>query len=123
MNSTIDIQFLSHAAAMIKGAREDLAADNARATAEQNKRDWAEFTRLVRLFGFCNCLGVMAAVAESRANESAEGSEDEKDYLMAQEVLEIASQGCDLTYGTYPAGAVTARTKALTNMRNLIGEA
>ena len=121
MNSVADHTFLSHAAAMVKGAREDLAEDNARAAAEQTKRDWKEFERLVRQFGFCNCLAVMSGVAEDLQSEFPEGSHQEKDYMQAQEVLEIASAGCDLTYASGTGGAQLARSRALVNMRKLIG--
>lgn len=94
----LDVSFLSHAAAVIRKASDELAEDNRKAELERKARDWKEFERLVRQFGFCNSLGVMANLAESMAEEYPEYSEEALDYEQCAAVIEAAMGGTDLRF-------------------------
>lgn len=104
-------------AALKREVSQEIAADIAR-----SKRDWMEFERLVRELGLCNCLASMAGVASDRQSEFPEGSDEEKDFIQAQNILEIASMGCDLTYGTNKVRAKLARSEAISKVKQAAAE-
>jgi hypothetical protein len=94
-------------------AGDDLAADNAKAALEADKRDWKELERLLRKHGISNVIGIAADLVGDIASEFPEDSNEARDYELAQEVLSIAAEGCDLTYGFVEQKHMQSRRTAI----------
>ena len=103
-------------AEILRSASTELAADNAKAALEADKRDWEELDRLLRKHGISNVIGIAADLVGDIAAEFPEDSNEARDYELAQEVLTIAAEGCDLTYGFVEQKHMQSRRTAIKSM-------
>ena len=92
--------FLETANLQLRAATVDLAADNARARQEKAKRLIAAMEEYADEYGLCNAVGVLANYAEEKEMDAPEGSDAERDYTFARQVLDGALHGVDLAYSS-----------------------
>jgi hypothetical protein len=102
---------------LLDDAQARLKASNDQAQAEADKRDWQELKRMLEKHGICNVFGVASDLIGDIACEFPEGSNEERDYLFAQEVAHLASQATDLPYGCMYQPLGNNRQKRIDELR------
>jgi len=108
---------LSRIAAILDATHAALAADNTAAERRQSELDAKELRAILMRLRPCNTFAILTDHLYSIADEK-EGEPCAADWLMAAQIVEAASGGVDLAYGSY--NALDVRALALRNFKHLV---
>lgn len=123
--SDVDPRFLKGVAATINDAATELARDNARAKQVDFERTAKALEAALKAHGVWNVLAIFPDMLRdlgANDTEIEDGSEAERDYRFAADMVESVLPATDLAYGHAERSSATRRKQALAKVVKNIDE-